>query len=119
MLQACGVYNVRRIERARRIKFNFESSPSEAQMTAIVALLYDRMTECVYPAPLTSFGTEATPEPVRIIPVLELGREAIETENAAKGLGFDSWDLDVYTRMFAETLQRNPTDVELFDLGKN
>ena len=117
MLQACGVHNIRRIERFRRIKFTFESPPSTDQMASIVVMLFDRMTECIYPSPLTSFGTEATSEPVAVIPVLELGRSAIEAENASKGLGFDEWDLEFYTNMFAKTLKRNPTDVELFDLG--
>jgi hypothetical protein len=36
------------------------------------------MTECVYPSKLTSFWSDVVPEPVRVIPVIERGSEALE-----------------------------------------
>ena len=35
------------------------------------------------------------------------------------GLGMDAWDLDFYHRLFAQDLGRDPTDVELFQLGQS
>ena len=35
------------------------------------------------------------------------------------GLAFDDWDLDYYTQMFVEKVQRNPTSVECFDLAQS
>lgn len=82
-------------------------------------LVHDRMTECVYETPLTTFVNGIVPEPVRIVPVLAQGKAALVNLNATKGLGFDEWDIDFYTKMFTDTLQRDPTDVECFDLGQS
>lgn len=38
--------------------------------------------------------------------------------NATRGLGFDEWDLDFYLELFRGKLKRDPTDVELFDMGQ-
>lgn len=35
------------------------------------------------------------------------------------GLAFDSWDLDYYTKLFKETIKRNPTNIECFDLAQS
>jgi phosphoribosylformylglycinamidine synthase len=42
------------------------------------------MTECRYLEPLTSFKTGITPQPVKIIPLLEKGKEALEEINKGK-----------------------------------
>jgi phosphoribosylformylglycinamidine synthase len=78
------------------------------------------MTECVYECTLQTFiPASYTPETIKVVPLLEKGRLALEEANQTMGLGFDEWDLDYYTKMFTETLQRNPTDVECFDLGQS
>lgn len=38
--------------------------------------------------------------------------------NGTRGLGFDEWDLDFYETLFRDKLKRDPTDVELFDMGQ-
>ncbi|CAN0491165.1 unnamed protein product [Hapterophycus canaliculatus] len=38
--------------------------------------------------------------------------------NETRGLGFDDWDLDFYEKLFIDKLGRDPTDVELFDMGQ-
>jgi len=38
--------------------------------------------------------------------------------NETRGLGFDDWDLDFYEKLFKDKLGRDPTDVELFDMGQ-
>lgn len=38
--------------------------------------------------------------------------------NGTRGLGFDAWDLDFYETLFRDKLKRDPTDVELFDMGQ-
>lgn len=53
-----------------------------------------------------------------MISVLEKGRAALEEVNKTDGLGFDSWDMDYYVRLF-QNLKRNPTNVELFDLAQS
>ncbi len=77
------------------------------------------MTECPYPEPLSTFETGIKPEPVRVIPLLEKGRAALETINREMGLGLDDWDLDYYTNLFVKDIKRNPTNVECFDLSQS
>jgi phosphoribosylformylglycinamidine synthase len=68
---------------------------------------------------LQSFETSTQAEGVQIVDIINRGIEALEEINTAKGLGFDSWDLDFYSKMFLEKLGRNPTDVECFDLAQS
>lgn len=79
------------------------------------------MTECLYPEPLKSFepNPPIVPPPVTTVPILSKGSEALKDLNSAKGLGFDSWDIDFYSSMFANELRRDPTDVECFDLAQS
>ena len=134
MLVACGIDSISRIERSRRYQFTSTAPLSKSDLGHLASALHDRMTECIYEAPLTSFtpdggsGSEPQlPEPVREIPVLSGegggggsggGVAALAAESERRGLGWDEWDLQYYSAMFRDTLQRNPTDVECFDLGE-
>ena len=115
---ACGLKKISRIERSRRYLLSGEALGAE-QKTAFLALVHDRMTECPYPAPLTTFETGVKPEPVRIVPLMEEGRAALEKINREMGLGLDDWDLDYYTNLFVKDIRRNPTNVECFDLSQS
>lgn len=77
------------------------------------------MTECIYVSRLETFANDHIPTSVTTVPVLTQGRQALVDINTKLGLGFDPWDVDFYTRMFTDTLKRNPTDVECFDLGQS
>ena len=112
---------ISRIERSRRFLLSLEerSALSDGQRPAFLSLVHDRMTECPYPAPLATFETGTKPEPVRIIPLLEEGRAALEKINREMGLGLDDWDLDYYTNLFVREIKRNPTNVECFDLSQS
>ena len=133
---ACGLSMVRRIEHSRRYLLKFaadEVPPTPAQLHAFADLVHDKMTEMVYDAPLTSFDPGAfatpdaadaaplttTPAAVRVIRVIEEGPAALARLSDEMGLGFDEWDLDFYTDMFAKQLKRNPTDVECFDVAQS
>jgi hypothetical protein len=58
------------------------------------------MTEEEYLKPLTTFDNGAQPVPVTTVPIMEKGRAALEKINEEKGLGFDDFDLDYYTKLF-------------------
>lgn len=124
---ACGLKKINRIERSRRYKFIVGNAlsvkPLEDLYSSLItkhsSLLYDRMTECVYPEPLKTFETGLNPEPVRIVPLLEEGRSALIRINQQMGLGLDDWDIDYYYNLFVNELKRNPTDVECFDLSQS
>ena len=118
---ACGLKKITRIERSRRYRLNLAQNASltKDQERAFLSLVHDRMTECPYPKPLETFETGVKPEPVRIIPLMEQGRPALEKLNREMGLGLDDWDLDYYTNLFVKDIKRNPTNVECFDLSQS
>lgn len=119
MCHACGIHDVTRIERSRRYLLESDIPLNEDQIANFAASVHDRMTECVYHKPLTSFTNHSIPPTVTKVPILSQGIDALRRINEERGLGFDEWDLEFYTKMFQETLGRDPTDVECFDLGQS
>ncbi|GAB9468174.1 Phosphoribosylformylglycinamidine synthase [Globisporangium polare] len=127
--QACGIPAVKRIERATRyrVRYSVPSASSSlsaeaaraALESALLATECDRMTQEVYPTPLTSFWHGKSVVPVRKIPIMDRGIDALKEINDEIGLGFDDWDLAYYLKLFKEKLQRDPTDVECFDMGQS
>jgi phosphoribosylformylglycinamidine synthase len=117
---ACGLKKITRIERSRRYLLALKNaSLTNDQQNVFLGLVHDRMTECRYSEPLTTFATGIKPEPVRVIPLMEEGRPALEKINQSMGLGLDDWDLDYYTNLFVKDIKRNPTNVECFDLSQS
>jgi len=117
--QACGLRKILRIERSRRYVLRLDAALSRESRDLFLSLVHDRMTECPYPEPIRTFETGIKPEPVRIIPLMEQGRVALEKINREMGLGLDDWDLDYYTKLFVREIKRNPTNVECFDLSQS
>ena len=76
----CGLRKITRIERSRRYLLTVEKKTtlSREQQVAFLSLVHDRMTESPYPEPLATFETGVKPEPVRVIPLMEQGRTALE-----------------------------------------
>jgi len=118
---ACGLGKISRIERSRRYRLELSDQGvmSQTQRSSFLSLIHDRMTECPYPKPLATFETGIKPEPVRIVPLMEQGRTALEKINREMGLGLDDWDLEYYTNLFKNEIKRNPTNVECFDLSQS
>jgi phosphoribosylformylglycinamidine synthase len=124
---SCGLEKVTRIERSRRYLISKNINPMD-----FVNKNHDRMTECVYPAPLETFGTGIKPEEVYIIPLMKENKEraykiasgigegidALKNFNKRIGLGMDDWDLNFYYNLFVKKIKRNPTNVECFQLGQ-
>ena len=119
VLAAADVKKVPRIERSRRFLVSSAKPLSDADKAKFTAMVHDRMTEMVYTRTLTSFDTGMTPKPVRWIPVLKEGKEAIRKISIEDGLGFDDWDLDYYYNLYVNDLKRDPSDVELFDFAQS
>jgi phosphoribosylformylglycinamidine synthase len=109
--QAMGLRQITRIERTHRY------AAGNGQSADILKTRLDRMTEQHYPNGIESFDTGTTPEDVRVIDLMGRGKAELEEMNSALGLGMDARDLEYYQHLFAEVLRRNPTDVELFQLG--
>ncbi len=110
---ACGLTKITRLERSRRY-----TVPTGVDRVQFVAEHHDRMTECLYQKPLHSFDTGMHPKPVRIIPLIEQGIATLHQINLDLGLGMDDQDEQFVYDLFANILERNPKDVELFQLGQ-
>lgn len=54
-------------------------------MDGLIGGLYDSMTECVYPEPITSFAVDVRPQEVFEVDILGKGRAALETANDELG----------------------------------
>lgn len=84
----------------------------------LVAIHLDKMTQAVYPlCGIESFDSKHEVVPVRMIPVLTEGAEAIRRYNNEMGLGMDEVDIAFCVNLFGQKYRRNPTDVELVQLG--
>ncbi len=116
---ACGLDKISRIERSRRYLIRSVTPLDADRCAAFLNRLHDRMTECPYAAPLTTFDPGVAPKPSHEVPLMQRGRAALEQLNAEMGLAFDDWDLDYYTNLFVETMGRNPTNVECFDIAQS
>ncbi len=75
--RAVGLDCVTRVERSRRYLV-----PEGEDLDGFIARHHDRMTECPYPAPLTTFETGLKPEPVYEVDLLTRGRTASWTSPA-------------------------------------
>ncbi len=103
-----GLSAIRRIERA--VAWTIEG----AEATEIVHLLHDRMVEAALPdleGARALFATEA-PRPLRHVPVLAQGREALARANRDWGLALAEDELDYLVEAFGR-LERDPSDAEL------
>ncbi|MBM9520300.1 phosphoribosylformylglycinamidine synthase [Desulforhopalus vacuolatus] len=106
---AAGLKSIIRVERSRRLVV-----PQGEDVEPFVARSHDRMTECLYPQPLTTFETGVKPEAVYEVPLKEEGLAAFD---ALPGISMDEWDRNLYYDYFVKKNDRNPTIVELMDLN--
>jgi phosphoribosylformylglycinamidine synthase len=104
-----GLETVTRVERSRRFLVL-----QGVDLKGFVAANHDRMTECPYPAPLTTFETGVAPEPVYEIDLVSQGPDGLL---AIPGISMDEWDRNFYYDYFVVKHKRNPTIVEIMDLN--
>ena len=73
VFHACGLREISRIERFRRFELSLPSGETldEAARERFFPLVHDRMTETPYEGLLESFDSGISPEPVRVVPVME------------------------------------------------
>lgn len=110
----CGLEKITRLELSKRYAL-----ASETNLSQFIETYHDRMTECVYPEPLQTFETGIVPEEVYAISLIENGVEELKRFNRKIGLGMDEWDIKFYYDLFVNTIGRNPTSVECFQLGQS
>lgn len=107
--RATGLDAITRVERSRR----YLVAEGE-DLQAFIDRHHDRMTECHYPAPLTSFETGVVPEPVYEVDLKAKGPEAL---SELPGISMDERDRKLYYDYFVNRQGRNPTIVEIMDLN--
>ncbi len=107
-----GISNVTRIECLRHHRINEQQSAEQ-----ILKNRLDRMTESHYPDGITSFDTGIVPEDVQVVDLLGGGRSVLEEMSRENSLGMDAADIDYYMDLFGNREKRNPTNVEVFQLG--
>jgi phosphoribosylformylglycinamidine synthase len=112
----CGLQAVTRIERgvAYRVVSRDGATLQGDERAALLPLLYDRMTEAVYPSlsDAARLFTHFAPEPLAAIDLAGRGRDAIVDANVALGLALSDDEIDYLVDNFRH-VGRNPTDVEL------
>ncbi|MFZ5758782.1 MAG: phosphoribosylformylglycinamidine synthase [Thermodesulfobacteriota bacterium] len=107
--RATGLAMVSRVERSRRYIV-----PAGEERDAFIAARHDRMTECPYPAPLSSFETGIEPEPIYEVDLIGQGPDGLLV---IPGISMDDWDRAFYYDYFVKKHGRNPTIVEIMDLN--
>ena len=109
---SCGLNKITRLEVSRR---NLLPTGSNSQL--FIEKNCDRMTETFYKNPLATFETGIKPKPVQEIPIMTKGKQAIRDFGKKFGLPLDEQDVDFLYEYFMKTEKRNPTDVELIQIG--
>ncbi len=107
--QAVDLKTITRIERSRCY-----IAPEANDIEQFIAANHDRMTECVYPEPLTTFETGVQPEAVYEIDLKSKGADGLLE---IPGISMDEWDRNFYYDYFVNKHDRNPTIVEILDLN--
>ncbi len=107
--KATGLDMITRVERSRRYLV-----PESEDVRDFIDRHHDRMTECHYPEPLSTFETGVIPEAVYEVDLKTKGPEGL-TE--LPGISMDEWDRTLYYDYFVNQQQRNPTIVEIMDLN--
>ncbi|MEJ2134227.1 MAG: phosphoribosylformylglycinamidine synthase [Desulfofustis sp.] len=107
--QATGLQKVVRVERSRRCLV-----PNGEDMAGYVERSHDRMTECQYFEPLTTFETGVVPEAVYDVDLKSKGPNGLQD---IPGISMDEFDRNLYYDYFVNQQNRNPTIVEIMDLN--
>ena len=107
--QATGLQKVVRVERSRRYLV-----PNSEDVEHFVERSHDRMTECQYFEPLTTFETGVVPEAVYEVDLKSKGPNGLLD---IPGISMDEFDRNLYYDYFVNQQNRNPTIVEIMDLN--
>lgn len=110
----CGLVAIKRLERGVWWHLITSTPIDECQLNSLAMFIHDRMTETVqlHLQETTALFKQASPRPLSIIPLLEIGKAALIQANQTQGLALSTAEINYLFDNFQE-LQRNPTDVEL------
>ncbi len=111
----CGLQNVERLERGLAYYLTLDGEPLDSEQFVVAAeLLHDRMTETVLTdaEDAACLFNKAEPKAYIQVDILGGGIDALSSANTALGLALSDDEIEYLVESF-QSLQRNPTDVEL------
>jgi len=111
IMHTCGIERIQRIEKGTVYQLQ---GVSQADKTAMQALLHDRMMHQVTHdlASLEALFSHQSPKPYTTVDILGEGYLALEKANKTLGLALSSDEIDYLVNAFT-ALNRNPVDAEL------
>ncbi|WFB37852.1 phosphoribosylformylglycinamidine synthase [Kiritimatiellota bacterium B12222] len=109
----CGLEAIQRVERGIHIQLKKQDGSicTLSELSEVLPLLHDRMTEGVYET-LDHFFDHFEPSPLRTVPLIEEGPEAFKKANVDWGLALSPDEIDYLVAAY-QKMERNPTDAEL------
>jgi len=111
----CGLNKINRLERGILWQWQSKQALNETELAQLASQLHDRMTETVSDdlahAEHALFKHNSAGK-LRVIPLLEQGKQALVDANKTQGLALSDEEIDYLVANFT-ALQRNPSDVEL------
>jgi len=114
----CGLTEIRRVERG--VLYVLKSPGGRViplqEVTSVLPLLHDRMTEGIY-TDISDLFVHVHPAPLTVIRLSERGKEALHRANRELGLALNPEEIDYLWETY-RSLQRDPTDVELVMFGQ-
>lgn len=85
IFRSVGLPQITRLELSVRYRVVSGELLSTQERSDVVAALHDRMTQCEYKQPLTTFDLGIQPEPWFSVDVMSQGRKALEDVNNKLG----------------------------------
>lgn len=114
IVKRCGVDKVSRVERGIAFYIRASQPLDEQALIAVASHLHDPMVESViYDLEhACALFRQEQPRPLVEVPLLEEGRNALQSANLDLGLALSEDEID-YLLAAYQGLEKNPTDVEL------
>lgn len=114
----CGLDTIHRVERG--VYFCLMAADGIphplTDLEALAPLLFDRMIEGVY-TEVDDLFAHPEPAPMQSVDILTQGRDALAEANIGMGLALSDEEID-YLYQAYQSIERNPTDVELVMFGQ-
>jgi phosphoribosylformylglycinamidine synthase len=110
----CGLNKVSRVERGVGFYITANVELDEQEMLNIATLIHDPMTESVVSeiSEAKRLFRHELPKPLFEVPLLSQGKVALQSANIELGLALSDDEIDYLVEQY-NTLDKNPTDVEL------
>lgn len=110
----CGLAKITRVERGIAFYVNAKEALSESELTVLAGLIHDPMTQSVVfeLEQAEALFRDELPKPLFEVPLLEQGKSALLAADKELGLALSADEIDYLVEQY-QSLEKNPTDVEL------